>query len=414
VLPNVTAAMSGNTYYITAANTYGGPVQSAVATLTVIGGPPQIEVDLNPTYVAYPGGSVTLSATIQGTLPITYGWSHNGTPLSNGGQYSGANSNTLTIADAVPSLNAGTYQLFATNSHGSTNSVLATLSFLPTQIGFFGGANWSSNVASGTFSTPLFNGSNSMILTDGAGSEDRGGFFSSPLYVGGFLATYTYSQNAGVNGADGVAFVLQNDPRGAAALGGGGGQLGFVGITPSVGFCYNIYTGNGFGGIGAEFGEDGNLGQVFATGGVSLSAGDNILTSIQYLNGILSITMQDTNVSASFTTNMAINIPAILGTNVAYVGITGADGGVAATQIVTNFTYLPIVGLATAVSGNNLTLSWPSGTGAYTLQQNSTVNGTSPWTVFSGPVTTVNGQNQVTVPLTGARQFYRLYIPPGE
>ena len=35
--------------------------------------------------------------------------------------------------------------------------------------------------------------------------------------------------------ADGICFFLHNDPRGAAAIGGGGGALGFTGVSSSIG-----------------------------------------------------------------------------------------------------------------------------------------------------------------------------------
>jgi len=43
------------------------------------------------------------------------------------------------------------------------------------------------------------------------------------------------------NGADGIAFVLHNDSRGVGALGGGGGDLGYSGISPSVAVEIDTY-----------------------------------------------------------------------------------------------------------------------------------------------------------------------------
>jgi hypothetical protein len=418
VLVNVSGSLNGNQYQVRASNPYGGPVSSANATLTVISGPPQVLVDLASNYVVYPGSPITLTASVDGSLPITYGWWHNGAPLSDGGHYSGSHSNALTISDVLIA-NGGTYQLFATNSFGNTNSILANLSLLPTSVGFFtNGANWTGN-QSGTFTVPIFPGSNVLELTDFGGSEGRSAFFNSQVYIGGFQATYTYAQNNTTAGADGVAFVVQDDPRGPAAIAGAGGNLAYagaapVGIIPSAAIAYNIYSGNGVGGIGAEFCQNGVLGPVFPTGGVSLSAGDNILTTVRYLNGVLTLTMTDTNLSASFTTNVPINLPALLGTNVAYVGFTGADGGSVATQTISDFAFTPLVAVTTQVAGNSLTLTWPAGTGGYVLQQNSVVNGTSAWSNSPAAVTQVNGQNQVTVPLTSAVQFYRLILPAGQ
>jgi hypothetical protein len=42
-------------------------------------------------------------------------------------------------------------------------------------------------------------------------------------------------------GADGIAFVVQNDPAGASALGGGGGGIGFLGVTKSVAVQFDTW-----------------------------------------------------------------------------------------------------------------------------------------------------------------------------
>ena len=49
-------------------------------------------------------------------------------------------------------------------------------------------------------------------------------------------------------GADGIDFVLQNDPRGTAAIGGGGGNKGYAGgtpVSPSAAFDLETYNNNG-------------------------------------------------------------------------------------------------------------------------------------------------------------------------
>ncbi|MGA2175740.1 MAG: LamG-like jellyroll fold domain-containing protein, partial [Verrucomicrobiota bacterium] len=74
---------------------------------------------------------------------------------------------------------------------------------------------------------------NVFTPTDGSDSEATSAWYEYPLSVGSFLASFTYQSVFGY-AADGVAFVLQTDTNGPAALGGNGGYLGYVGITPSV------------------------------------------------------------------------------------------------------------------------------------------------------------------------------------
>ncbi len=53
----------------------------------------------------------------------------------------------------------------------------------------------------------------------------------------------TFDINVGANeyGADGMGFVLHNDPLGAAAIGGTGGNKGMLGITNGVGIEFDTY-----------------------------------------------------------------------------------------------------------------------------------------------------------------------------
>jgi hypothetical protein len=46
------------------------------------------------------------------------------------------------------------------------------------------------------------------------------------------------------SGGDGIAFVIQNDPRGTGAIGRGAGGIGFLGIYNSVAVMFDTYTNN--------------------------------------------------------------------------------------------------------------------------------------------------------------------------
>jgi hypothetical protein len=72
----------------------------------------------------FAGGTVSLSATASGTLPLKYQWYQGSTAVA------GATAATLTIA-SVNSANVGAYSLRVTNGGGYTNTAAATVALLP-------------------------------------------------------------------------------------------------------------------------------------------------------------------------------------------------------------------------------------------------------------------------------------------
>jgi hypothetical protein len=125
---------------------------------------------------------------------------------------------------------------------------------------------------------------------------------------------------------------------------------------------------------------------------------------------VAKVTFTDTTTNTTFSTNVAINIPTLVGAQTAYVGFTGASGGIGSTQTITDFAFVPLTTLSAQVSGSNLVLTWPVVPGGYTLQSESTVTSAG-WANVASPVTQVGGQNQVTIPLAGAQHYYRLSVP---
>jgi hypothetical protein len=419
-LNNVQTTDSGS-YTCLASNIYGGTTSSADA-LMVINGPPQILAngDLQTNYVFYAGSPMVLSVATTGSQPITYSWRYNGgANLANGGRTSGATSNTLTISPAQLG-DMGTYQLFMSNSQGTAQSQLADVTVVPV-VTFNGlGAGWSFNSNGVSANIGYVIGTNGVQLTDSTATESSSTFFTTPVYVGGFRATWAY-EDVNLGGADGVTFCIQNDPRGAAALGTAGGGLGYGAsqnpgtvISPSFALEFNLYTGQVPVGqpVGYAFNTNGTDGTYISTSPVSLNSGHLINVSLTYLNGTASMTLTDAVSATTFSTSANWNIPAVLGTNIAYVGFTGADGGVTSTQIISNFTFVSLIPLSVSRAGQNVILSWPIGSGGYQLQSNTAINSAGSWVNLTNIPVQVGANNQVTIAAAhGAVTFYRLVNP---
>ena len=306
------------------------------------------------------------------------------------------------------SVSAGTsysYRVRSWNGQGgSPYSNVQTVTNPPSQTFNGLGMGWSLNGTSEGGYIFL----NTLELTDGQKNESRSSFLSNALYVGAFQATFTYTDVNG-NGADGACFVVQNDPRGTAALGGGGGSLGYSGITPSMSVQFNIYAGNGLGGAGVAFGEDGTIAKVNNTAPVNIDLGDPINVTLTYIGGVARVFLQDTVNNATFSMSTNVNIPAVLGTNVAYVGFTGADGGTASAQTIANFQFISLVNLTAQSSGTNIVLSWLTASSAYQLQSNTSLASTN-WVNVTNSISVTNGQYEVTVPRSAGLEFYRLRL----
>ncbi len=378
----------------------------AATSFTNLTGAPQILLDVRPLSLTQPAGfPFSYSVYVTGTQPISYQWKHDGVNLGDNGRISGSHSNILTFAETFAS-DSGNYQLIATNSAGSNSSSVASLTL--TRVALNSGGGWTqSGVASIA--------KNAITLTDGNGGEVASSFLNWPVYVGAFEASWTY-QDVGGGGADGAAFVLQNSASGPSALGGGGGGLGVSGISPSVELEFNLYTGNsqrvGYTLLANGLtGANGNNGNYQQPGGVNIASGDPIGVTLLYNGANLSLTLTDAVTSATFSTNLTANISALLGTNTAYVGFTGADGGVASRQVVTNFFLSSLLNISAQATGpNTILLSWPSMVGGFILQQNTSLTGGG-WANVTNPISVVNGQNQVSVTPAAGNRFYRLTLP---
>jgi hypothetical protein len=197
-------------------------------------------------------------------------------------------------------------------------------------------------------------------LTDAGFGEASSIFLTNRVGVQAFDTSFTFRITPGTSPtADGMAFVIQGD--GAGALGGPGGGLGYgsdhvggpLGLPRSLAIKFDIYNNSGEGINSTGIFTDGrsptvrdpSLGPGFPdnsvdlTGtGIDLHSGDPFQVDLSYDGTTLTETITDTVTNATFTTTYVVNIPALLGSDVGYLGFTGGTGGLTAVQDVLSWT----------------------------------------------------------------------------
>ncbi len=175
-----------------------------------------------------------------------------------------------------------------------------------------------------------------------AGSAFITDSFSSAI---NFTSTFTFSLTGpSIYGdiADGITFIVQNDPNGALALGGGGGTIGAEGIQNSVGVGFQSW--------------DNDKGRIFINGDVfagkskpfSLGDQDDLVdVSISYLAGVLSYTATNQSTSQMISDSRVFDLQT-LGPQV-YFGFTGGTGLSNADQRISNWNLTVFDGSTVAV-----------------------------------------------------------------
>ena len=121
VLSNVTLAQSGS-YSVAVSNDFGGSVSATVAVTVLPTVAPSI-VQQPQSITRYMGGSGTFRVVATGGASFGYRWQHDASDIPN------ATNSTLTLTNIRPQ-DAGNYRVIVTNSVGTTNSVIATLTVL--------------------------------------------------------------------------------------------------------------------------------------------------------------------------------------------------------------------------------------------------------------------------------------------
>ena len=200
-----------------------------------------------------------------------------------------------------------------------------------------------------------------LELTDGGNSEAGSAFSKVKEDITSFNTAFSFRLTDAV--ADGFTFSIQN--AGTTALGPDGGGLGYGpdetggtgGIPTSVAVKFDLYNNQGEGNDSTGLYENGaaptNVGSVdLHASGIDLHSGDVFNVAMTYDGTTLKVTLTDTNTGNSNTQNYTVNIPSIVGGSTAFVGFTGATGGLAATQDILNWTFSSKVDTTTIVSSS--------------------------------------------------------------
>jgi hypothetical protein len=310
---------------------------------------------------AYPSGqSVSISANPGATIYYT---TNGQQPTSSSNKYTGPIS--VTSSEVVQAIAIAT---------GSTDSLVAVANYQIAPVGtplinFPSGFANASNLVTVNGSAKL-NGS-AIQLTDSVNNLEAGAaWYVVPVNVQSFTTSFTL-QLLNPN-ANGMTFAIQNQPPassdksilyvsgGPNAIGnnqsglgysgstGGDGQL--TGLLTSVAVKFDLYTGSGdTTGLYTNGADVSTAGVDMSSSGLSLHSGNPLNVTLAYNGTTLAMTITDTKTKASFSKSWAINIPATVGGNTAYVGFTGATGGQNALQDVTSWTYSASGGQAAAV-----------------------------------------------------------------
>lgn len=183
------------------------------------------------------------------------------------------------------------------------------------------------------------NGSD-ILVTRNTGGQRTSVMYNTPLSTSGDIhIKYVINISAGADGADGMAFVMHNDPNTYHAIGTAGGGIGYETISPSVVVEFDTYTNSGdpngnhvaltLNGV-ATHNLPANSGMpVNANPGITLESGSNIYVWIDYVasSTALSVYMSTSDSKPGTTTLSAtIDVASKLGSQM-YLGFTGSTGG---------------------------------------------------------------------------------------
>lgn len=277
----------------------------------------EAETSGTSTFVGNMTGDGTLEVTGNGTLLLPNGNTFPGTTRVATGATLRVSSPSQLGDGGHVALDGGTLAMLPSVDPG-TNQLVSPL--MSSEWKLNGNAVWTNRYAS-----------NWIQLTANSSSQAGSAYCTNSFNVGvPWYASFRYEcGDHAANAADGIAFVVQNDSRGASALGTSGGAIGVSSVTPSIGIFFNIYQTPSIG---------------WVTNGVKVDA-VSALNSVVLTNGVdvalaydgLKLTLTITQGSLTYSAMRTVNLSTVFNGNTAYVGFSGGTGGAFAQQFVGNF-----------------------------------------------------------------------------
>jgi hypothetical protein len=310
--------------------------------------------------------SVTISDTTSGAT--IYYTTDGSTPTTASAKYTAPITvSSSTVINAIATFSGLT----------ASNVASATYSIQPngTEINFGNGFA----VATGlTLNGSATNTDDSRLqLTTGLTYQAGSVFYNTPTNIQSFTTDFAFQLSNAQ--ADGFTFTIQNVAP--TAIGGYGGSLGYGpnpntgttgGIANSVALKFDFYSNAGEGTDSTGIYTDGAMPTVPAvdmtSSGVLLTSGDSMAAHVTYDGTNLILTLTDIVVNKVFTHTFPINIPATIGSNVAYIGFTGGTGGETSSQKILSWTFTSQSGSVTQ------TPTFSPAAGSYTTAQQVTLS----------------------------------------
>jgi len=334
-----------------------GLLASSVASATYTLTTQVVAPVFNPPPASYAAvQSVTISTTTSNTS--IYYTLDGTTPTKNSARYMGPVSVGVTE----------TLSAIAVDNNGVLSNSPVTSGLYTIDLGGVSSINLSTGFTAGSMEllgSAKLNGT-VLELTDGGGGEAAAAWYQYEANIQAFTTDFNFQITPGSSStADGFTFAIQGNNE--TSIGPSGGGLGYgpdstagtPGIANSVAVKFDLANNEGEGNDSTGLYTNGASPTVPAvdmtSSGVNLHSGDVFHVHMTYDGTTLTLTITDTTTNATFTTSWVVNIPRIVGGNVAYVGFTAGTGESTATQEILNWTLTstgtPVITSATTASG---------------------------------------------------------------